>query len=63
MRVNKFWNKKDIEYKSNGGGKTLSIKKYLNNIRPYVKDITNFKKSYLCNLTCPLKDNDEERVV
>ena len=63
MRVNKFWNKKYIEYKSHGGGKTLSIKKYLNNIRPYVEDITNFKKSYLCNLTCPLKDNDEERVV
>ena len=36
-----------IEYESNGDrNKTLSVEEYLNNIRPYLKDIINdLKKS------------------
>ena len=35
-----------IEYESNGDkNKSLSVKKYLDKIRPYLKDINNLKKS------------------
>ena len=35
-----------IEYESNGDrNKTLSIEEQSNEIRPYLKDINNFKKS------------------
>ena len=46
-RVNNFWSNNYIEYKSKGDrNKTLSVKKHLNKIRPYLKDIiNNLKKS------------------
>ena len=35
-----------IEYESNGDrNKTLSVKEYLDEIKPYLKDINNLKKS------------------
>ena len=38
VRVRNFLSNNYIEYKSNGvGNKTLSLEKYLNNIRPYFK--------------------------
>ena len=42
-----FWNNNYIEYESNGDrNKNLSVKKYLNEIKPYLKDIiTDFRKS------------------
>ena len=50
--------------------KTLSIEEYLNNIRPYLKDINNFKKSdtwkiqiRLANNFISSIDNDEEGVM
>ena len=46
IRVDKFWNNNYIEHKSEGDRKTLSVKKCLHIIRPYLKDIiNNFKKS------------------
>ena len=34
--VNNFWNSNYIEYESNGDkNKILSVKKYLNEVRPY----------------------------
>ena len=45
VRVNNFWSNNYTEYKSNGDkNKTLSVKKYLNKIRPYLKDIINNPK-------------------
>ena len=61
-----------IEYESHGDkNKTLSVKKYLNKIRPYLKDvISNLKKSdtWKIQLTIAInfissKDNDEEHVI
>ena len=44
--VSNFSNNNYIEYKSNSDrDKTLSVEKYLNKIRPYLKDINNLKKS------------------
>ena len=44
--VNDFWSNNYIEFESNGDrNKTLSIKKYLNKIRPYLKDIINHLKT------------------
>ena len=44
--INNFCNNNYIECKSKGDRKTLSVKKYLNKIRQYLKDITNnLKKS------------------
>ena len=42
-----FWNNNYIGYESNGDrNKNLSVKKYLNEIKPYLKDIiTDFRKS------------------
>ena len=38
VRVRNFLSNNYIEYNSNGvGNKTLSLEKYLNNIRPYFK--------------------------
>ena len=47
VRVNNFWSNKYIEYKSNCDRyQTLSVKEYLDKIRPYLKDIINdLKKS------------------
>ena len=47
VRVSNFWCNNSIEYESKGEkNKTLSVEEYLNNIRPYLKDIiNNLKKS------------------
>ena len=42
IRVYTFWSNNYIEYESNGDrNKTLSIKKYLKEIKPYLKNIIN----------------------
>ena len=41
-RVNNFWSKY-YTYESKDDRKTLSVKKYLNKIRPYLKNIINPK--------------------
>ena len=44
-RVSHFWSNNYIEYKSKGDrSKKLSVKEYLNKIRPYLKDIINHLK-------------------
>ena len=40
-RVGNFLNDNYIEYKSKSDRKTLSVEKYLNKIKPYLKDIIN----------------------
>ena len=47
MKVNTFWTTNYFEYESNGDrNKILSVEKYLNKIRSYLKDTTNnFKES------------------
>ena len=47
IRTSNFWSNSYIEYESKGDrNKTLSVEKYLNKIKPYLKYITNnFKKS------------------
>ena len=47
VRVNNFWSNNYTELKRNGDkNKILSVEKYLNKIRPYLKGIiNNFKKS------------------
>ena len=47
VRVSNSWSNNYIEYESNGDrNKTLSVGKYFNKIRPYLKDIiNNLKKS------------------
>ena len=47
IRVRNFWSNNYIEYESNSDRyKTLSVKEYLNKIRPYLKDIIyNLQKS------------------
>ena len=61
-----------MEYKSNGGrNKTLSLEEYLNEISPYLKDITNnFKQSDTWEIQLTISnsfissiDNDEEGVM
>ena len=43
--VGNFWSRNYIEYESNGDrNKTLSIKEYLQKIRPYLKYIINYLK-------------------
>ena len=41
VRVNSFWTNNYIEHKSKGDRKILSVKRYLNKIRTYLKDIIN----------------------
>ena len=44
-RVSNFWSNNYLEYGSNSDrSKTLSVEKYLNKIRPYLKNINNIKK-------------------
>ena len=71
VRASNFWSNNYIEYKSKDHrNKTLSVKEYLNNIRPYLKDVVNnLKKSdtWKIQLTIAVnfissKDNHEERV-
>ena len=71
VRVDKPWSNNYIEYDSNGDrNKTLSVEKYLNKIRPYIKDIINLKKSgtWKIQLTIAInfissKGNNEELVM
>ena len=40
VRVNNFWSNNYVAYKSNGGRKkTISVEKYLDKMRPYLRDI------------------------
>ena len=42
VRVGNFWNKHYIEHERNGEiNKKLSVKEYLHNIKPYLRDIIN----------------------
>ena len=42
VRVNNFYSNNYIEYGSDcNGSKTLSVEEYVNEIRPYLKDIIN----------------------
>ena len=73
VTVNNFWSNNYIEYKSNDDtSKALSVKEYLDKIRPYLKDIINdLKKSgtWKIQLTITINfifskdDNDEEHVM
>ena len=72
MRATNFWSNNYIEYESNGdGNKTLSVEEYLNEIRPYLKDIiNNLKKSDTCKIQLTIAnnffssiDNGEERLM
>ena len=46
VRINNFRNNNYIEYKTKGDRKTLSVKKCLHKIRPYLKDIMNNLQKY-----------------
>ena len=61
VRVGNCWSRNYIEYESNNDKtKTLSIREYLNKIRPSLKDIiNNLKKSDTWKTSS--KDNEEER--
>ena len=70
VKLSNFWSNNYIEYKSNGNRKkTLSTEKYLNKVRPYLKDIrNNLKKSNtwkiqltITNSFISSTDNEEER--
>ena len=72
VRVNNVWSNNYVEYKSNGNRfKTLSVEKYLDKIRQYLKDIINdFKKSDIWKIQLTIAnnfisslDNDEEHVM
>ena len=67
-----FWNNNYNKYENSGGkNKNLSVKEYLDKIKPYLKDIIiNLQKSdtWKIQLTIPFnfissKDVDEERVM
>ena len=45
VRARNLWSDNYVEDKSKDDRKTLSVKKYLNKIRPYWKDINNLKIS------------------
>ena len=71
-RVNNFWSKNYIEYRSNSyRNKALSVQEYLNKISPYLKDIiNNLKKSGTRKIQLTIasnfissKDDDEDRVM
>ena len=69
--VGNFWSNSYIEYESRGvRNKALSVEKYLNKIRPYLKDIINNLKEFgtwKIQLTIEIsfvfskKNNKEER--
>ena len=71
VRARNFWSDNYVENKSKDDRKTLSVKKYLNKIRPYWKDINNLKISdtWKIQLTLTInfissKDgNDEDHVM
>ena len=71
-RLRNFWSDNYIEYKKRGDrNKILSVEKYINKIKPYLKDIIdNHKKSgmWKFQLTIAINftsstDNDEQRVM
>ena len=45
VRAGNFWGNSYVEHKSKDDRKTLSVENYLNEIKPYLKDINNLKKS------------------
>ena len=72
VSISSLWSKNYIEYESNGERiKKLSLKEYLNKIRPYFKNIIiNLKTSDTWKIQLAIainftssKDNDEERVM
>ena len=70
VRVGNFEGNNYIEYESKGERKTLSVEEYLNEIRPYLKDIINdIKKSDTWKIQLTIKINfisskdDEEPVI
>ena len=72
VRVSNFWNNSYIDYESNSDrSKTLSVEKYLNKIRTYLKDIINNPKksnSWKIQLVIEINlissiNNDEECVM
>ena len=71
VRARNFWSDNYVEDKSKDDRKTLSVKKYLNKIRPCWKDINNLKISdtWKIQLTLTInfissKDgNDEDHVM
>ena len=71
IRVGNFWNNNYVEYESSGDrNKNISVKEYLDKIKPYLRDIIiNLQKSdtWKIQLTIAInflssKDVDEERV-
>ena len=72
VRVNNFWSNNHIEYKSNSDKNRIpSVEEYLDNIRPYLRDIINDHKqsdTWKIQLTITHffsseDDNDGERVM
>ena len=72
IKVGNFWNNNYIEYESIGDrNKNLSVKEYLDKIKPYLRDIiNNLQKSDKCEIQLAiainfisLKDADEEGVM
>ena len=73
VRVNNFWSNNYIEYKSNGDkNRILSVEKYFDKIRAYLRDIINDLKqsdTWKIQLTITINfisskdDNDEEHVM
>ena len=72
VKSSNVWSNNYIEYKSNGDrNKTISVKRYLNKIRPCLKNIiNNLKKSdtwkiqlRIANNFISSIDNDEESVM
>ena len=71
-RVGNFWNNTCIKYENNGdGNKNVSVKEYLNKIKPYLRDIIiDIQKSDLSKVQLAIgieftssEDIDEERVI
>ena len=47
VRVNNFWNNNFIEYENNGDrNKTLLLKEYLDELKPYARDVINNLKKF-----------------
>ena len=72
LRVGNFWNNIYIKYESSGDrNKKLSVKEYLDKIKPYLRDIIiNLQKSVTWKIQLTISSNficskyvDEERVM
>ena len=59
VRVNHFWSKNYIEYRSNGDkNRMLSVEEYRNKIRPYLRDIINdLKQSVISKIQLTTLNN------